>query len=181
MRPGNAVRVVDVNRDVRVRAAKVNRHAHSGFGIGDALHTLNDVLAAPLKFALELGQGRIAMLAIQIIEGAAGDDGDASGNQRDREQQREHEADEEPGTKRHDLPLAPQTLPTALLLSGRDKVLSFACAAGFLMVDCRHRRLCLYRAKHRRAATAPRDWERSSLARARLIRKPAEARPAARQ
>jgi hypothetical protein len=47
------------------------------------------------------------MLAIQIIEGAAGDDGDASGNQRDREQQREHEADEEPGTKRHDLPLAP--------------------------------------------------------------------------
>src|SRR5580692_12311937 len=103
MRPGYTMRVVDVNRDVRVRAAEVNRHAHSGFGIGDALHALDNVLATALELALELGEGRIAMLAIQIIEGAAGDDGDARGNQRDREQQREHEADEEPGTKRHDL------------------------------------------------------------------------------
>ncbi len=98
--------VVDVDRDVRVRSAEINRHAYRSLSIGDALHALNDVLATALELALELREGCIAMLAIQIIEGAASDDGDASGNQRDREQQREHEADEEPGTKRHDLPLA---------------------------------------------------------------------------
>ena len=51
-------------------------------------------LRAALKFALELRDERVAMLAIQFLEGAAGDNRDAGGDQRDGEQQREHEADE---------------------------------------------------------------------------------------
>ena len=66
MRLRNAARVVHIDRNIRLRPAQINRHAHGAFRVGDSLHAMGHILPAPLKFALELRHERIGVLAIQI-------------------------------------------------------------------------------------------------------------------
>ena len=67
----DAVRVVHIDRHIRVRAAQINRHAHRGPVVGDALHALGHFGAAAIEFALELRQQRVGVFTIQFVERAA--------------------------------------------------------------------------------------------------------------
>ncbi len=101
MRAGNAARVVDVNGNVGIGAAEVDGHAGGGFFFGDGFDAVGDVLAAAFEFVLELLDHGVGVLAVELIEGAAGDEGDAGGDQADRQEQGDDEIQKQLGTKRH--------------------------------------------------------------------------------
>src|ERR1700722_2617630 len=101
VRTGNAAGVVDVNGNIGVGTAEVDGHAGGGFFFGDGFDAVGHVLAATFEFVLELLDHGVGVLAVQLIEDAAGDESDAGGDQANRQEQRDDEIQKQLGAKRH--------------------------------------------------------------------------------
>ena len=102
MRLRNTVSVVHINGNVRLRAAKVDRHAHRAFGVSDALNLMRDLAFPPDKFLLELCDGSIAVLMVELVECPASHRGDTRGKQPDQKHEGQDKYDEHFGPKSHE-------------------------------------------------------------------------------
>src|SRR5580704_14625294 len=104
MRLRDAMRIVHVNRHVRVRTAQVHGHRGGFLLFRDSLHAVLDFFLTAVEFELELLDEGLGVVAVELIEGLARNQGDCDGDQSDRRKESEYEINEKFRAKRHEMP-----------------------------------------------------------------------------
>jgi hypothetical protein len=75
------VRIIDVNGNIGVRPAELDRHSNRRFGVGDSANLQRDFLAAPLELMLELGNQRIGVARVELFERVSRGDSHTRGHE----------------------------------------------------------------------------------------------------